>query len=84
MKNSQRVNNNTNHSDSDTNWNWCSWYSHQRIVTRSGKIENKRTSGEYTNYSTLEIGQNTEKSSGELRRLAVTQTPVRNLRQTLA
>ena len=29
------------------------------------------------NYSIIEIGQNTEKSPGDLKRLAVTQTPVK-------
>ena len=35
-------------------------------------------SGEHPNYSSVEIGQNTEKSPGDLRRLAVTQAPVEN------
>ena len=35
------------------------------------------------NYSMSEIGQNTEKSPGNLKRLAVTQTPVKNLQLTL-
>ena len=35
-------------------------------------LENKRTSGDYPNYYIIEIGQNTEKSPGDLRRLAVT------------
>ena len=57
--------------------------SHQRIGTRTGVQGNKKTSGDYLNYSIIEIGQNTEKSSGDLRRLAVTQTPVRIHRLTL-
>ena len=43
------------------------------VTKESGGIGNKKTSGDYPNYSTIEIGQNTEKSSGDLRRLAVTQ-----------
>ena len=39
---------------------------------------NKRMSGNHPNYSIIEISQNTKKSPGDLRRLAVTQTPVRN------
>ena len=31
-----------------------------------------------TSYSIVEIGKNAEKSPGDLRRLSVTQTPVRN------
>ena len=35
-----------------------------------GGVGNKRTSGDHPNYCIIEIGQNTEKSSGHLRRLA--------------
>ena len=45
--------------------------------TGNGEIENKKTRENHPNYSILKIGQNTEKSSGDLRRLVVTQTPVR-------
>ena len=64
-------------SDIDTNCNWCSWCSHQRIDTGTGRLGNKM-GGDYTNNRIIEIGQNTEKSPGNLRRLAVTQTPARN------
>ena len=37
-----------------------------------------RTSGDHPNYSIIENGQNTKKSPGDLMRLAVTQTPVKN------
>ena len=40
-------------------------------------------SGDHPNDSIIENGQNTEKSPGDLRRLAVTQTPVKNYRLTL-
>ena len=62
--------------DDDTNCNWSVWYSHQRIGTRTGRLGNKRASGYHPNYSIIEIGQNTEKSPGDLKRLAVTQIPV--------
>ena len=64
-------------SDGDTNCNCYSWYSHQRIDIMTGGLGNKRTSGDHLNYYIIEIGQNTEKSSGGLRRFAVTQTPVK-------
>ena len=35
-------------------------------------------SGNHPNYGTIENGQNTEKSPGDLRRLAVTQSPVKD------
>ena len=42
-----------------------------------------RTSGNHANYCIIEIGQNTEKSPGDLRRLAITQTPVKDHLLTL-
>ena len=63
----------------DTDCDWCSWYSHQRIYKGTERLENKSTSGDHPNYSIIEIGQNTEKSPGDLKRLAVTQISVRNL-----
>ena len=62
-------------SDDYTNCNWCSWYSHQRIGTRTGGLRNNGIGEDCPNYSIVEIDQNTEKSPGDLRRLAVTQTP---------
>ena len=70
-------------SDGDTNCNWRTRYSHQRIGTGTGGLGNKTTSGDHFNYSIVEIGQNYKKSPGDLRRLAVTQTPVENHQLTL-
>ena len=47
------------------------------------RLGNNRTSGHYTNYSFIEIGQNTENSPGDLKRIAVTQTPVKDHQLTL-
>ena len=69
-------------SDDYTNCDWCSWYSKQRIGTRTGGLGNNGTSGDCPNYSITEIGQNTEKNPGNLR-LALTQTPVENHQLTL-
>ena len=63
-------------SNGDTNYNWRGQYSHYRISTGTGGLGNKSTSGHYPNYSIVEIGQNTMKSPGDLRRLTVSQTPV--------
>ena len=43
------------------------------LVKGTGRFGNKRTSGDYPDY-----GQNTEKSPGDLRRLAIIQTPIEN------
>ena len=60
-------------SDSDTNFNWCAWYSHQRIGTGTGGLENMRTSGDHPNYSIVEIGLNSKESPGDLKRFVVTE-----------
>ena len=59
--------------ESDGDTNRCS---HQRIVTGTEGLEDKRSIGDHLNYRIIKIGQNTEKSPGDLRRLAVTQTSV--------
>ena len=64
--------------DDDTKCKWRARYSHQRIGTGSGGVGNKKTSGDHSNYSIIEIDQNTKESPGVLKRLAVIQTPVRN------
>ena len=66
-----------------TNRNWFFWHSHRRIDKGTGGLENKRSSGDHPNYCIMEIGQNTEKGLGDTRRLAVTQTPVKDHQLTL-
>ena len=43
-----------------------------------GRLGNRRTSGDHPDHSIIKISQNTEKSPGDLRKLAFTQTPVEN------
>ena len=62
-------------SDDYTNYKLCSRYSHQRIDLRTGWVGNNRMSGDHPNNNIILIGQNTEKSHGDLRRLIVFQTP---------
>ena len=45
-----------------------------KVLTRTGGLGNNRMSRSHPNYSIVEIGQNTEKSPGDMRRLAVTQS----------
>ena len=68
-------------SDVYTNCNWCSRYSHQGINKETGGLGNDSTSGDHPNYNIIEIYQNTEKSPGDLRILAVTKTPVKDSRE---
>ena len=53
------------------------------LCKETGRLGNKRTSGDHTNYYIIEIGQNTEKSPGDSRRLAVTQTHLKDHQLTL-
>ena len=50
----------------------------KRIIKRPGGLESWWTGRGYPNDSIAEDGQNTETSPGVLRRLAVTQTPVKS------
>ena len=70
-------------SNDDILCNWCARYSNQRTSTGTGEHGNKRTSGDHPNYCIVEIDQNTKKSSGDLGRLAVTQTPVKDYKLAL-
>ena len=57
---------------------WCARYCHQKTGTGTGRLRNKRTSGNHPNYNIVEISQNTKKSPGGFSRLAITQIPVEN------
>ena len=67
--------------DDDTKYNS---YSHRWIGKWIGRFGNKRKSGDNPDDSITKIGQNAEKSPGDLRRLAVTQTPVKDHQLMLA
>ena len=69
--------------DNYINCDWCFWRNNWRIIKRPGGLRSWRTDWDYQNYCIIENGQNTEKSTGDLRRLAVTQTPVKNHLLTL-
>ena len=55
--------------DGDNNCDWFARYVQQRIHSGIGGFGNKRTSANHLNYNIVEIGQNTEKSPGDLRNL---------------
>ena len=67
-------------SDGDTICNCDLGTVTQRIDKRSRGLRNKWTSGDYSNYRIIEIVQNTEKSPGNLRKLAVTYSQMGNRR----
>ena len=55
----------------------CKWHARNN-PQRVRRLGNKRTRGDHLDYRINKIGQNTEKSPGELRRLAVAQNPQEN------
>ena len=57
--------------------------SNKRIAKGTRGLGSWQTSGDHPNDSIVENGQNTKKSPGDLRRLAITQTPVKNHRLRL-
>ena len=69
--------------DNFTNHDWCFSYSHQRIIKGIGGLEHKRTRRDPPSYYIIENSHNTEKSPGDLAKLAVTQTPVKDHQLTL-
>ena len=58
--------------DGVTICSWRTWNDSERIDKGTGRFRNMRKSGDYSDYSIIKIGQNTEKSPGDLRRLIVT------------
>ena len=52
--------------------------SYWSVIKGPGGFGSWRTRGDHPNDSIIEGSQNTEKSTGDLRRMAVTQTPVKN------
>ena len=50
----------------------------------TGRFGNRGTNRDHPNYNNVEIDQNTEKSPGDMRRLAVSQSPVKDSQLTLA
>ena len=70
-------------SDGDTNCTWCTRNGPLRLDNGAGRVRNRRQSRDHPNYSINEIGQNTEKRPSNLKRLAVTQTPMKGRQLTL-
>ena len=44
----------------------------------TGGLGGRMTGRDYPNYNIMEDGQNTERSPGDLKRLAITQTPLKD------
>ena len=64
--------------DNYTHRVWCFCYGHQRIINGTGSLGNERTNRDHPKFFPLMNGQNIETSPEELRRLTITQTPVKD------
>ena len=53
------------------------------MVKRLKTLGNPRKSGDHPDYNIMKTGQNTDESPRDLRRLAVTETPVKDQKQML-
>ena len=65
-------------SDDSANSDWCFRHNNKGIIKRPGGLGRCQTDRDYPNDSISENGQNLETSPGDLRRLAVTQTTLKN------
>ena len=64
--------------DGDNSCNRHTWNGPQRLEKEVGSDENWRTHWDHSNYCIVVISQNTEKSPGDLKKFAVTWTPVKD------
>ena len=64
-------------SDCHTNCK-CACSGPQRLAKEIGRVGNQRKNRDHPNHSIVEIGHNTENSPGDVRKLAVSQTPVKD------
>ena len=65
--------------DDDTSCNCRSWNSPQKLGEGTGRVGNRRTNRDHSKNSTVKIGKNTGKTSGDQRRLVVTETQRKRL-----
>ena len=67
----------------DTNYSWCTWDNLQRFCKGAKCLGNTSLSRDHQDYIIIKIVQNIKKSPGDLRKIAVSQTPVINHQLTL-
>ena len=69
--------------DGDTNCNRCTWNDSYGLGEKTGRTGNQRKNRDHQKHNIVKIGQNTGKSLGNLKKLAVTQNPARDHPLTL-
>ena len=70
-------------SETDTISKLNIWNSLQKFWKGKERVENRSTNRDNLHHRIVEIDQNTEKSPGDLKRLGITQTVVKNHQLTL-
>ena len=60
----------------NTNCKWNARYSQHRIILGTGRLGNKKKSGNHPNHRIIEIDQNIGNIPGDLREFAFSKTPV--------
>ena len=71
-------------SDGNINYSRCTRNGPQRLRNGTRGAGNRRTNRDPANYGIINIGQNTKKNPGDLRRLAIIQTPMKDNQVTQA
>ena len=69
--------------ESDTNYKWSDRNRLKKLIKEIVRVRNRKRCRGHLNYSMTKIDQNTEESPGDLRRLPVTQIPMKDYLQTL-
>ena len=69
--------------DDDTSCNWYTRSNPQKLTKKIERLINQRTSRDHPEYGIMKIDRNTKKSPGDLKRLAISQTPGLNHPLTL-
>ena len=67
----------------DTSFNCYTRNNPQKFGKWTRKLRNQRMSGDHRNYNMIKIGQNTDRSPLDLRRLSITQAPMKDHQLTL-
>ena len=65
-------------SNGNTNFNRRDWNGPKTLGKGTGIVGNRRPNRDHPNYSIVKIRKNTKKNSGNLRRFAVIETPVKD------
>ena len=69
--------------DGGTKCNWSAQNNLHRVGNGDGRFRNQRMNTDHADYSIVKIGQNTEKSPGDLRKFSIAYIPIKDHQQPL-